>query len=100
MCANRIHGFINQAVETDGDELIFDAIQYNLICIGEAVRNLSDEIRDANVEIPWQLVAGMRNRLAHEYFQISREQVDSVINDHLDPFAEQCKILLLEINSI
>jgi uncharacterized protein with HEPN domain len=42
----------------------------------------------------------MRNRLAHEYFQMSREQVDSVINDHLEPFAEQCKILLLEINSI
>jgi uncharacterized protein with HEPN domain len=78
---------------------MFDAIQYNLICIGEAVKNLSDEIRESNNEIPWQLVAGMRNRLAHEYFQISREHVDSVIKDHLEPFAEQCKVLLLEINS-
>ena len=73
------------------EDYVFDAIQYNLICIGEAVRQLSNDLKQSNPEIPWQLVTGMRNRLAHEYFQISRGQVESVILDHLVPFVDQCQ---------
>lgn len=82
---------INKAEEFE--EIIFDAIQYNLVCIGEAVRQISNDLKQENSDIPWQLVTGMRNRLTHEYFQISREQVESVLVEHLDPFVDQCKEL-------
>lgn len=75
------------------EEIMLDAIQYNLVCIGEAVRQISKDLKQENSDIPWQLVTGMRNRLTHEYFQISREQVESVLVEHLDPFVHQCKEL-------
>jgi uncharacterized protein with HEPN domain len=35
--------------------------------IGEAAGRVSPEFREAHSEIPWALITGMRNRLAHEY---------------------------------
>ena len=86
---------INHAEEFE--ELIFDAVQYNLICIGEAVRQLSNFLKQSNPNVPWHLVTGMRNRLTHEYFQISRDQVESVIADDLVPFVELCQQLMNDL---
>ena len=36
--------------------------------IGEAATRVSRELADANPQIPWAKVAGMRNRLIHAYF--------------------------------
>ena len=89
--AERIQRSIAIDKAEEFEEIIFDAIQYNLVCIGEAVRQISNDLKQENSDIPWQLVTGMRNRLTHEYFQISREQVESVLVEHLDPFIHQCK---------
>jgi uncharacterized protein with HEPN domain len=91
--AERIQRSIAIDKAEEFEEIIFDAIQYNLVCIGEAVRQISNDLKQENSDIPWQLVTGMRNRLTHEYFQISREQVETVLVEHLDPFIEQCKEL-------
>jgi uncharacterized protein with HEPN domain len=91
--AERIQRSIAIDKNEEFEEIIFDAIQYNLVCIGEAVRQISNDLKQENSEIPWQLVTGMRNRLTHEYFQISRDQVESVIVEHLEPFVDQCKEL-------
>jgi len=88
--AERIKRSIEINPTDEFEEMIFDAIQYNLICIGEAVRQLSNFLKQTNPNIPWQLVTGLRNRLTHEYFQVSREHVKAVIADHLVPFIDQC----------
>jgi len=38
--------------------------------IGEAAGKLSDRAKAAMPEIPWKQVAGMRNRLIHEFFNV------------------------------
>jgi len=38
--------------------------------IGEAVKNLSARIKQARPEIPWKQIAGMRDRLTHDYFGV------------------------------
>ncbi len=92
--AKRIDRAVQLKPSTEHQELFFDAIQYNLVCLGEAVRQISSGLKQEYSNIPWHLVAGMRNRLTHEYFQVSREQVESVLSNHLDPFVFQCENLV------
>ncbi len=42
-----------------------DAVIRNIEVLGEATKNLSPEIRDANPDIPWKRIAGMRDRVIH-----------------------------------
>ena len=47
-----------------------------------AARRISIETQQANPEIPWQQIIGMRNRLIHEYFRINLKAVwETVRND-------------------
>lgn len=50
--------------------LIQDAIIRQLEIIGEAVKNISPEIKKADDGIPWQDIAGMRDKLIHHYFGV------------------------------
>ena len=47
-----------------------DAVVRNLEIIGEAVRRLPEEFKESHREIPWHRIAGMRNRIVHDYFGI------------------------------
>lgn len=47
-----------------------DAVLRRLEVIGEAVKNLPKTLRDAHPEIPWREMAGMRDVLIHEYFNV------------------------------
>ncbi len=46
------------------------AVVAQLLAIGEAVRHLSDEFTSSHAQIPWDRIAGMRNRLIHGYDKI------------------------------
>jgi uncharacterized protein with HEPN domain len=43
------------------------AVLYQLIVMGEAVKRLSAEFRAQHTEVPWSLIAGMRDHLIHGY---------------------------------
>jgi len=50
------------------DGLVFDAVRVRLIEIGEAVKDIDPELLATEPDIPWRDVAGMRDQLAHRYF--------------------------------
>jgi uncharacterized protein with HEPN domain len=52
------------------DSLIQDGVIRQLEIIGEAVKNLSSELRDQNNHLPWKDMAGMRDKLIHRYFGV------------------------------
>ncbi len=52
------------------DEKTSDAVIRNFSVIGEAVKQIPASIRRKYPEIPWQVIAGMRDKLVHEYFGI------------------------------
>jgi uncharacterized protein with HEPN domain len=52
------------------DTKTIDAVVRNLEIIGEASKNLPAQFRKQNKEIPWKVIIGMRNKVAHEYFGI------------------------------
>jgi uncharacterized protein with HEPN domain len=51
------------------------AVLYQLTVMGEAVKRLSDEFRAEHPQIPWRLIAGMRDRLIHGYDLIDWDEV-------------------------
>lgn len=63
-----------------------DAVIRNLEIIGEATKNLSDEIRINHPEVPWKNLAGMRDRFIHQYFGVNLDIVWDVIREELSQF--------------
>ncbi len=67
-----------EAVEKDiffQDTLIQDGVIRQLEIIGEAVKNISNETKISFTQIPWQDIAGMRDKLIHHYFGVDIDQV-------------------------
>ncbi len=71
---NKIKEYVNIYLETgEKTNLLSEAIERNLIVIGEAVRCLTDDLKDKNNQIPWQSIIGFRHMLVHEYHHIDKE---------------------------
>ena len=54
--------------EFERDEKTIYAVSKALEIIGEAVKHIPDSLRKQYPEIPWKAVAGMRDKLVHEYW--------------------------------
>lgn len=65
------------------DGLVYDAVRARLIEIGEAVKGIDTAVLPAAPEMPWSDVAGMRDRLAHRYFDTSHAIVQDTIDNDL-----------------
>jgi uncharacterized protein with HEPN domain len=52
-----------------------DAVIRNIEIIGEAVKSVSEQLRAANPQVPWRSLAGMRDRLIHQYFGVNLDVV-------------------------
>jgi len=50
------------------------AVLHQLMILGEACKRLSTETRDRAPQIPWRLIAGMRDNLIHEYDDVDLEE--------------------------
>lgn len=60
-----------------------DAVIRNIEIIGEAAKRLSAEFRKAHGDIRWPEIAGMRDRLVHNYFGVNWEIVWDVVRTKL-----------------
>lgn len=55
--------------------LIQDGVIRQLEIIGEAVKRISPPTRNLAPQIPWSAIAGMRDKLIHDYFGVNLDQV-------------------------
>ncbi len=67
------------------DKKTINAVVRSLEVIGEATKRIPDSFREKYSKIPWKRMAGMRDKLIHEYFGIDLEIVWEVINSDLPP---------------
>lgn len=71
------------------DEKTIDAVVRNLEIIGEAVRRLPPEFTEKHSFVPWSQIAGLRNRIVHDYFGLDLEIIWQVLQVSLPEFQDQ-----------
>jgi uncharacterized protein with HEPN domain len=69
--------------DTLDDGLVFDAVRVRLIEIGEAVKAIDPQLLAAEPSVPWQDIAGMRDHLAHRYFDTDHALVAATVERDL-----------------
>ena len=57
------------------DELTQSAVLHQILVLGEAAKRLSSEFRSRHPGVPWSDMAGMRDKLIHEYEAVDYEEV-------------------------
>ena len=62
--------------------------------IGEHAHNISDEYKDKHPEIQWNMIAGLRHRLVHDYDGTNWFIIADVVFDELPVLVEQVKGLI------
>lgn len=84
-CCDRVADYINGVSEEvyQSNPMLQDALVRNIEVIGEAVKNLSTELKDASPNLPWSLIARMRDKIAHHYFRINLDVVWKTATDDL-----------------
>ena len=65
------------------DEQKIDATLHNLEVIGEAAKNIPQDIRENYPTIPWRNMARFRDVIAHHYFGINLETVWDIVENEL-----------------
>lgn len=70
------------------------AVLYELTVLGEAVKRLSPEFRDAHPEVPWRNMAGMRDKLVHDYDGVNVKRVWEVVCISIPDLLNQIEPLL------
>ncbi len=76
--------------------LLHDALLFQFVVIGEAVKHLDEKTRESAPEIPWTDVAGLRDLITHEYFKIDLNRVLAVVERDLPPLEQAVDRLLAE----
>jgi uncharacterized protein with HEPN domain len=71
------------------DEKTVDAVVRNLEILGEAVRQLPEGFITRNSEVPWRQIAGLRNRIVHDYFGLDLDLIWEVIQHDLPQLQTQ-----------
>ena len=77
------------------DHKILNSVTLNLIIIGEAATHFPEEIRERNPEIRWTSVVGLRNVIAHEYFEIDPKKIWNTATIHVPELKKQMEDLWL-----
>jgi uncharacterized protein with HEPN domain len=66
-----------------GDDTLKRAIVRSLEIIGEAAKKVPGDLKEKYLEVEWKSMAGMRDRLIHDYFGVDYELVWDVVQNKI-----------------
>lgn len=77
--------------------LVQDGVIRQFEIIGEATKNLSEDFRGSHPDLPWKDMAGMRDKLIHQYFGVDMLAVWDSVEKDLPPLKEKLIAILRDI---
>jgi uncharacterized protein with HEPN domain len=78
------------------DRMRQDAVVRKLEIIGEAVKQLPDATKNRSPAVPWRKIAGIRDRLIHDYFRVDLDLIWTVVDRELPSLQAAIRGLLEE----
>lgn len=79
------------------DEKTKSAVVRQFEIVGEAAKAIPETVRVLAPELPWSMIAGMRDRLIHAYFAIDYELVWDTLENELPELKERLGLLQAEV---
>ena len=91
LASEKIANFISDKTEESflKDEMAFSAVLMQIVIIGEASGKFPEEIKTQYPDVPWRDIVGMRNMLAHEYFEADPKIIWETAKVHIPIFISQ-----------
>ena len=82
--------------EFNDDPILFGAIAYYTMIIGEAAYMLTKDFKERHPSTPWRQIEGMRHHIVHGYVQIHKEMLWNVVIEDLLPLKAQLETYLTD----
>ena len=83
--------------EFTNDKKTLNAVLRSIEVIGEATKNIPDDIRNLYPDVPWKEMAGMRDKVIHFYFGVDKEVIWVVVKERIPVLKPVISQLLREI---
>jgi uncharacterized protein with HEPN domain len=80
---------VDDFVTTPSGVFMLDAVCMNFLSVGEAIKNIDKqtgrELLPNYPSIPWKDIMGMRDKIAHRYFEIDADAIFDILRNDLPP---------------
>jgi len=79
------------------NEMMIDAVLMNIAIIGESVKKIPEDVKERYPDIPWKDIAGMRDKVIHDYFGVDVNIVWETIKKDVPELEQKIKVMLKEL---